>query len=344
MRATIAIPAHNSTKYCEEAFAGAMRQNFEDYEVVVADSSDHDSVQEKVEPYLTDGKARYLRLPPETEFLVKLNILLKSAQGEWMTYLCDDDTLREDYLSVMMKHAESQPQATLIRCRFEIIDGEGHLLRMDPGSKEVMGPAEFLSRLFLPEKKFFKMNISGVLFHRKTFLEEGGFREFPLAWHADLLSWALIGSRGLCIFEKKCLTEIRVHPDSQNSVYDEDLLKAVQTNSGVSDALEHILKRLEQEVTTFKDRKFLEAAKKNVKHYMRRHLSRAFDHGFMAALSTDRPGIGEYVGSWLEKMKQMGVPRFKSALVYSCLGHLAYPVRRPVLDVFKRYKTRKWCR
>jgi hypothetical protein len=112
----------------------------------------------------------------------------------------------------------------------------------------------------------------------------------------------------------------------------------------VSDVLEHILKRIEQEVTTPQDRKFLKIAAKNAKNYMRRHLSRAFDHGFMAALSADRPGLGEYVGSWLEKMKQMGVPRFKSALVYSCLGHLAYPIRRPVLDVFKQYKTKKWCR
>jgi hypothetical protein len=260
-----------------------------------------------------------------------------------MTYLCDDDLLDTDYLSILMEHAKSQPLATLIRPRFKIIDGDGKLLRMDPVSKIMMRPAEFLSHLFLPGGKFFKMNVSGILFHRKTFLEEGGFREFLTAWHSDLLAWAILGSRGMCIFEKRSLASVRVHPNSQTSTYDESIQAAIQTNLGVTDVIERLLKRLNQEVTTTADLEFIRSAERNFRGYMRRHLTRVFDHGFITVLSTDRPGLEESMKSLFENMKKMEVPMFQSAWFYPWLGRLKYSKRRPLLEALKQYKIKKWC-
>lgn len=343
MKVTIAIPTYNRTQYLDQVLAGATQQTFHDYEILIGDSSSNDNVLEHVEPYFTDGRMRYLRLPPATTLLSKLNELLDKALGEWMVFLCDDDLLDADYLNVLMEHVRHEPLATLVRCRFKIIDGEGNLLRLDPVCQSVMRPSEFLSHLFLPERKFFKMNVSAILFRRQTLLEEGGFREFPLAWHSDLLAWALVGSRGLSLFEKQCLASIRVHPDSQTSSYGQDMMKALQTNFGVNDALKHLFARLGQEVTDPEDRALVRVAERNAKNYMLRHLTRIFDHGFLEALSTDRPGLNDHVESLLEQMTRMGVPRFKSEFVYSCLGQLAYPVRRPMLDALKWCKTKKWC-
>ncbi|MFZ5802835.1 MAG: glycosyltransferase family 2 protein [Candidatus Omnitrophota bacterium] len=343
MKATIAIPTKNRTKFLGEALDGAVGQDFEDYEILIGDSSDREGVMKKVEPYLTQGKVRYLRLPPETPLIEKFNTLLNAAQGEWMVYLCDDDILHKEYLPVLLRRAQEHPQATLIRCRFKIIDEAGKLVRMDPDAKEVMRPAEFLGSLFSQERQFFKMSISGILFHRRTLIEEGGISSFPSAWHSDLLAWAKVGSRGLSLYDKRCLACIRTHPGSETSTYSAELGKDIQTNLGVRKVIKDLLKRIEEESTDPKDRAWVERARKKSWNYMQRHLSRIFDHSFLNMLSASKPKLWKDVKSLLETMKRMDVPMFNSARIYAWLGYLPYPVRRPMVDVLKRYKTEKWC-
>ena len=59
MKATIAVPTKNRTKYLDAVFAGALAQHYDDYEILVGDSSDQDDVYEKVKSLGSDKKIHY---------------------------------------------------------------------------------------------------------------------------------------------------------------------------------------------------------------------------------------------------------------------------------------------
>jgi glycosyltransferase involved in cell wall biosynthesis len=344
MKATIAVPTKNRTKYLDEVFAGALGQHYDDYEILVGDSSDQDDVYEKIKSLGPDKKIRYVRYPPFATQPWKFTQMLKEAKGEWMTFLGDDDLLDPDYLQVLMGHAEGQPNATIILNRFREINGEGKLLRLDPLHKTVMSPAEFLSRLFLPSRDFFKMNITGPLFRREILLQEGGFPELPNCWHTDILGWARVGSRGLAIFEKRSLCGVRVHYGSLTSTsFNDDVEDLIQTSQGLEEIVSGLLTRMESELTTAEDVRFLKTARQNLHTYARRHIGRAFDRGFVGLLSKDDRELSEKLAHMFKRMQAMKIPVFGSAYIYSFLRLLNYSLRRPLLDALVRYKIRKLC-
>jgi len=156
MKVTIAIPPHNRTTYLDKVFTGALSQRYDDYEILVSDSSSNDEVQEKVRSYGHEDRIRFIQYSPSLNQPQKFNEMIKEARGEWVVFLGDDDSLDSDFLPVLMGHASREPRAAIILCRFRAINEHGKLLRLDAVHKKVISSAEFLSHLFLPSKDFLK--------------------------------------------------------------------------------------------------------------------------------------------------------------------------------------------
>ncbi len=339
---TIAIPTYERTTYIRGALESCLHQSYSDYEIIINDSSSHDWIRDLDSSYGPE-KIRYIRNSKDVPIIPKLTQVLAEGRGEWMLVLCDDDWLDPEYLATITEKIRQWPHATLFRCRYRLIDKEGNLIRLDKNSQEVMPSAEFLRRVFLPEKHFFKMNISGIVFPRKLLLELGGFPDLQIPWHTDRLTWAMLAAEGGCIFEEKPLCSIRLHPGSISSSFGADLTSSLESDMLAKHIFEGILNKVNQRILLDEDRESLTQARRNLQTYMLRHLSRSLDHGFITYLSKRSLWSVSQLQSLLKKMKELEISPFPSLPLYCALNVLPFRLRNPLLQMLKSYKVKKWC-
>lgn len=339
---TIGIPTYERTTYIKGALESCLRQNFSDFEILVKDTSSHRQIEEIVARF-KDPRIRYTRNSSDMKITPKLNELVREGRGDWMLILCDDDELQPGYLEAMAAKFQKWPDATLFRSRYRLIDQSGNLIRLDQNSKEVMSAAEFLSRVFLPEKYFFKMNISGILFPRERLLELGGFAELPIPWHTDRLAWSMLAAHGYCVFEEKPLCNIRLHAGSITSSFGKDLTSALESDMISKHLFESFLQKVAKTIILEEDFRYLAEARRNLNTYMIRHFSRSLDHGFITYLSNQSLWGASHLQALFDKMKEVNVTSFPSLRFYYFLGLLPFALRNPLLKAFKNYKIKKWC-
>ncbi len=338
---SIGIPTYRRMEFIRQALESCLKQNYENYEILVNDDTEDDSIQSIVESYRSE-KLRYIHNKSPLGLVSKLNDFLEKAKAEWMLILCDDDNLEPDYLKALSQHITAYPQATLIRCQYRLINGEGKQIRLDRANSFRMAPFEFLRDIFLPEDQSFKMNISGILFQKSLLKTLGGFKNLHRGWHVDRLAWAELGARGESICEPRALCNVRLHEVSITAGVEPNYKIAVAADLEMKKIVEKLFEGILAKAKTPEDQENLKKARQNFHAYINRHLSKSLDQGLIAALQNKEKNAVEEVAKISQYMKELGVPLFRSVIFYRFLAPFPYSFRISLLTRLQRYKTKKW--
>lgn len=98
---TIIIPTYNQADYLEDAIKSALKQDYANLEIIIADDCSSDATPQIVKIYAGDGRLKYYR--NETNLGKTANYrrsLYEFASGEWVLNLDGDDYLTdESYIS-----------------------------------------------------------------------------------------------------------------------------------------------------------------------------------------------------------------------------------------------------
>ncbi|HXG30079.1 MAG TPA: glycosyltransferase family 2 protein, partial [Thermodesulfobacteriota bacterium] len=94
---SIVIPTRNRAHLLRYALESALGQGFDDYEVVVSDNSSEDDTAHVVRELGTSG-VRYVRTGSPLSMPDHWEFALDHTEGQYITYLCDDDALCPDAL------------------------------------------------------------------------------------------------------------------------------------------------------------------------------------------------------------------------------------------------------
>lgn len=89
---SIVIPTRNRAHLLHHALQSALEQTFDDYEIVVSDNYSSDNTPEVVRK-LAAGRVRYFRTDTVLSMPDSWEFALSRAEGEWITFLCDDSAL-----------------------------------------------------------------------------------------------------------------------------------------------------------------------------------------------------------------------------------------------------------
>ena len=89
---SIVMPTRNRGHLLQGALQTALSQTFDDYEIVVSDNGSTDGTVNVVRG-LADPRIRYIRTPSDLSMPDSWEFALDKAQGEYITYLCDDDAI-----------------------------------------------------------------------------------------------------------------------------------------------------------------------------------------------------------------------------------------------------------
>lgn len=336
---TIGIPTYARTTYLRTALESCFSQTFSNYEIIVHDDTQGDSVKTLVESY-GDARVRYLQNDPMLGLVAKLNDFLVQARGEWLVILCDDDAFEPGLLQELVRLSEAHPAASLLRSRNRLIDEVGRELTLDHIWPEILDSSSFLERLFLPNDRNIAMNLTGMMFRPEQLRAVGGFADLYRAWHVDRIAWAQLGARGDVISSQDVLCNIRIHSGSITSGNIPDFEKALDSDLVMKELIDQLIDDQSASATSEAERQRSRSTSRIFREYLGRHMSRTLDHGLLAALMSANPNRQPDL---LGLMTQHEIPPFATARAYRLLRHLPLWIRKAAVGSIYKYK-RHWLR
>ncbi len=88
---SICIPAYKRIDYLQRLLDSIAIQTYRDFEVIVSDDSDDDSVKKLLESYKNKFPLQYFQNFPALGTPANWNYAIKQAKGEWIKLMHDDD-------------------------------------------------------------------------------------------------------------------------------------------------------------------------------------------------------------------------------------------------------------
>jgi glycosyltransferase involved in cell wall biosynthesis len=93
---SICIPAYKRTNYLKRLLDSIVLQNFKNFEVIVSDDSNDDSVINLIKDYNDTIKIIYFHNSPSLRTPGNMNFAISKAKGEWIKIIHDDDWLSNE--------------------------------------------------------------------------------------------------------------------------------------------------------------------------------------------------------------------------------------------------------
>ncbi|MGN6476541.1 MAG: glycosyltransferase family 2 protein [Flavipsychrobacter sp.] len=117
---SLCVPTYNRINYLKRLLDSISAQTFKDYEIVITDNSDNDSVSDFIKEY-PQLPIKYHKNTPPTTMAVNWNINISKANGVWLKMMHDDDWFAtNDALERFA--AATNTNARFLCCSWQIID------------------------------------------------------------------------------------------------------------------------------------------------------------------------------------------------------------------------------
>ena len=170
---TIAIPTYNRANgYLRNAIECALRQTYQNVEIVVSDNCSSDNTEDVVKGF-SDQRVRYFRQQVNIGANNNFNFCLERANGKYLLLLHDDDLIDDDFIEVCMGAAGYDTNVGIIRTGTRLIDSGGEVIAEFPNRSGGLSSEDFFLSWFDCKTSLY---LCSTLFNRKRLGEIGGFR------------------------------------------------------------------------------------------------------------------------------------------------------------------------
>lgn len=200
-KVSICIPAYKQVEYLRKTLNSVLIQDFTDYEVIVSDDSNDDSVEHLLKEFDFKGKLKYLRNNPSLGSPGNWNYSMNQASGEYIKILHHDDFFTSDHsLSKFVKFLDDHPESS-----FAFSGTVVDLLQMKTKKIHSCSNKQFSKMLKEPDRLFFANYIGAP---SATIIRKSSLQEFDLSmkWLVDV-DWymRLIYANSNVVFTKEPL-------------------------------------------------------------------------------------------------------------------------------------------
>ena len=122
---SILIPTCNQPEFFEQALCSALRQTYQNIEVIVCDNSTDVRTEKVIQRYRSDTRLRYVRnsiaRTKEENFMPFEHLV----HGEYIQWLMHDDILVMNKIARMVDILQGRSDVTLVTSQRAIIDQDG---------------------------------------------------------------------------------------------------------------------------------------------------------------------------------------------------------------------------
>jgi glycosyltransferase involved in cell wall biosynthesis len=207
---SVCIPTFNNANYLRQAVESVLKQNDQDFEIVIVDncSTDHTGTLVEDLQKKNDGRIRFYKNNRNIGLAGNFNKCLKYAQGAYIKFLCSDDVLLPECLEKMAAALDAHQSVTLV-CSGRLIFNEiGEKL----GFKQYPSKDIIIRGSTATTKCLFGKNYIGeptaVMFRKKDLT--GNFRN-DLPQLMDMEMWFQLLEQGDLLSIGVPLCAIRLH-------------------------------------------------------------------------------------------------------------------------------------
>jgi len=130
-KVSVCIPSYNCARFLSETIQSVLNQQFDDYEVLIIDDDSSDGTQELLNRFSEIDKRIIVKVNNVNLGMVaNWNHCLAEARGEYIHFLCADDTLVSDQaLETMVALLDSDPAISLVTSSRNFIDEKSEVIR-----------------------------------------------------------------------------------------------------------------------------------------------------------------------------------------------------------------------
>lgn len=131
--ASIGVPVYNGEKYLANALNALLQQDFEDFEIIVADNASTDATPEICRSFAArDSRIRYIRNERNLGLAANHNVAFRASRGKYYKWAAHDDECAPAMLSRFVQEMESaSPSTSLVYSYCAYIDDEGNVIGGD---------------------------------------------------------------------------------------------------------------------------------------------------------------------------------------------------------------------
>jgi glycosyltransferase involved in cell wall biosynthesis len=142
---SIITPTYNRPEYLKDAISSALRQTYQNIEIIVSDNCSPENPQAIVESF-NDSRIQFSRNESNLGMFANTMKAFKMARGKYVASLLDDDMWEAEFLEKLVTPLEANPNVILAFCDHYIIDAQGEI---DTAATE--GNSTFYKRTDLKE-------------------------------------------------------------------------------------------------------------------------------------------------------------------------------------------------
>lgn len=198
---SIVTPTYNQARYLAETMDSVLAQDYSNIEYLVLDDGSTDDTPQVLQRY--NGRVRWERQANMGQSRT-LNKGWALSRGDYIGYLSSDDVLLPHAVSTLVDALESNPDATVAYCDFDLIDARS--TKVGVTSSPDFDHRRMLEQLICPPGP-------GALFRRSVFDQTGGWnvqlRKIP-----DFEFWLRAARLGPFVRVPLVLAQYRVHEES----------------------------------------------------------------------------------------------------------------------------------
>lgn len=211
MRISIIIPSFNQGTFIERTLKSVLDQDYADFEVIVVDGKSTDKTHSILERYKTNPHINWIRDIDKNQTNA-INIGLKYARGEIVSYLNSDDLLAPEcisYISAIFSDKE-----------VKWVTGDTQIINTD--NKEIFKLIRLYKSFF---RHFASAKLLGVIpfisqpstFWRRELIAEVGYFNEELNYTMDYDYWSRLYQLYNPYITHKVLSLFRVHTSSKSN-------------------------------------------------------------------------------------------------------------------------------
>lgn len=130
MKASIIFISYNQEKFVVAALRAALGQDFDDFEIIIADDGSTDAtmrvINEVVDAHPRRHLVRYMPQEPNMGLVRNWNRATAAARGEVLFCMAGDDISSPDRLAVTYKVFKDSPEVMVVMSQASIIDEDGN--------------------------------------------------------------------------------------------------------------------------------------------------------------------------------------------------------------------------
>ena len=197
MKYTFLLPAYKG-RFLDEMLQSIQRQTYKDFKVVISDDCSPEDLHTICKPYLKDPRFTYRRNEENMgskDLVAHWNMLVNMCDTEFLIMASDDDVYEPEFLEEIDKLTLKYPHVDLFRARVRRIDENGTLLAKDILADEYMDSLQYI---YQSHCNYFISCEATNVYRVEALKANGGFIDFPLAWHTDYATCFLLSKKGCC--------------------------------------------------------------------------------------------------------------------------------------------------